>query len=168
MNKMKKLITAIMVPSLVLFSGSMLAKSEQGQKVLLCHNGHEINVSVHALDAHLRNHEDDNVGECAGGDGSTCVALAVEESIISDLVTATVTFSGFLCPTTDGTEVSASEQLSALLLLPLSDAIVADFPWELAEVGPTGCDPVMNDSGDPLESGGILVEYSYFCQLVGV
>ena len=67
MNKMKKLITAIMVPTLVLFSGSILAKSDQGEKVLLCHNGHEINVSVHAQQQHLDNHEDDNEGECSDG-----------------------------------------------------------------------------------------------------
>jgi len=64
MNIVKKLITAIMVPSLVLFSGSMLAKSEQGEKVLLCHNGNEISVSVHALGGHLRNHDDDIEGGC--------------------------------------------------------------------------------------------------------
>ena len=68
MNIVKKLITAIMVPSPVMFSGSILAKSDQGKKELLCHNGNEIMVSVHALDGHLRNHEGDNEGVCGDDD----------------------------------------------------------------------------------------------------
>lgn len=45
----------------------MMAKSEQREKVLLCHNGNEITVSVHALARHLQNHEDDNEVECSDG-----------------------------------------------------------------------------------------------------
>lgn len=34
---------------------------------MLCHNGNEITVSVHALARHLQNHEDDNEVECSDG-----------------------------------------------------------------------------------------------------
>ena len=35
------------------------------EKVLICHNGHDINVSINALQAHLAH--GDQVGSCSGG-----------------------------------------------------------------------------------------------------
>jgi len=36
------------------------------EKVLICHNGHDINVSINALQAHLAH--GDQIGSCSGGD----------------------------------------------------------------------------------------------------
>jgi hypothetical protein len=40
--------------------------SGSNEKVLICHNGHDINVSTNALQAHLAH--GDQVGSCSGGD----------------------------------------------------------------------------------------------------
>jgi hypothetical protein len=40
--------------------------ASSNEKVLICHNGHDINVSVNALPAHLAH--GDQVGSCSGGD----------------------------------------------------------------------------------------------------
>ncbi len=42
--------------------GIAAAQYEYGQKVTICHKGHEITVSSHALKAHLKH--GDTVGEC--------------------------------------------------------------------------------------------------------
>jgi hypothetical protein len=41
--------------------------TSSNEKVLICHKGHDINVSTNALQAHLAH--GDQVGSCSGGDG---------------------------------------------------------------------------------------------------
>ena len=39
------------------------------EKVLICHNGHDLYVSISAVQAHLSQHPGDRIGSCSVGDG---------------------------------------------------------------------------------------------------
>lgn len=175
---MKKITVSMIALCMALVAGTALAKSS---RVEVLHKpgtaaDRVITISTSALPAHCRHGDevvDDSDFSCDGGDGGdggdglTCIAVAVSvESLIANSEVATVTFFGFLCPTTvNGIEVSATDQLLELLNLPLSSTIVDEFEWVNGGLV-NQCDDAIDASDSLLESGGISVKYSYFCQLV--
>ena len=57
----------------------------KNDKVLVCHNGHEICISANAVDAHLKNHANDQLGNCASAAwvGTGSVAFAQTSPLLS-------------------------------------------------------------------------------------
>ena len=51
------------------------------EKVLICHKGHDIYISVNAVQAHLSQHPGDRIGSCSGGgtsEGRTAATSAMQ------------------------------------------------------------------------------------------